>query len=947
MCQPRLTFLAPPLAAAWIVIAWCAAAAIAGPPSIPDAAVAVVAKHNSVFTEAPRGTPSNWAVDAPLLGNGDLLAALGGAGGEPEFWISTNDFWQFTQGLFLGGPRPLARLALRFPELAGGGWQAEQEFTTAVTTLRMTKGERVLRLRAWVAATENLLVVELNADGKPLGGRVELIARGITEPRPPRPIHLGREQYGGGRWYLNGCLDEVQVFDRALTADALHALRERVNAPDGIVRHWAFDETEGDAARDSASPGGAGVLRNAARTPGVRGGAVRLNGRDAYIECPALSIPGTFTISAWALLDAAVPEGQAAYLFSMGEWSQGCSLGISGGKLRLAVDQTFAQSAEPVPVGRWVHLAGTFDGRRLTVYVDGREAGCAAVPEPPDEASVERTPQVQRAARRFARDVAIPSAAACAVRLVDGKLPDFTLEPGRPLVLAVAVRSEFKDPGYLEAVTRRVEQATPEDIAAVRTRHLGWWREYWGRSTVELDDPVIEQRYYLSHYVMGSCSRDPKFPPNIFGWITTDRPEWQGDYHLNYNHMAPFYGLYSSNRLEQALPYHAPLLDFLERGRFYARSILGIRGVYLPVGIGPLGLETNRVIAERRPQIGEHNRHVEGEGYFMGQKSNAAYALVNVAQHWYATYDPDYGRTLYPLVLAVADFWEDYLKFEGGRHVIYSDSIHEGSGPDFNPVLSLGLVRNAFALALDMSRELGVDAGRHPRWQHILEHLSDYPVQQRDGKTVFRYSEKGMDWCWENTLGIQHIYPAAAIGLDSTPKLLEISRDTITALGRWGDQNGMNSFYPAAVRVGYDPDIIWNKLGEVVRTLGAPNGFTRGNPHGIENCSIVPNTINEMMLLSHEGVLRLFRVWPRGHNGRFSHLRARGAFLVSAAITKGVVSPVTVLSERGRDLVIENPWPGRAVVVTRNGRQAETVTGERLKLKTAVGEALALTPPAP
>ncbi len=316
-------------------MAWCAAEATAGPPSIPDAAVAVVAKHQSVFTEAPRGTPSNWAVDAPLLGNGDLLAALGGAGGEPEFWISTNDFWQFTHGLFLGGPRPLARLALRFPELAGGAWQAEQDFATAVTTLRMTKGERVVRLRAWVAATENLLVVELDADGKPLGGRVELIARGIAEPRPPRPIHLGREQYGGGRWYLNGCLDEVQVFDRALAADALRALRERVNAPEGLVRHWAFDETEGDAARDSASPGGAGVLRNATRTQGVRGGAVRLNGRDAYIECPALSIPGTFSISAWVLLDAALPEGQAAYLFSMGEWSQGCSLGISGGKLQV------------------------------------------------------------------------------------------------------------------------------------------------------------------------------------------------------------------------------------------------------------------------------------------------------------------------------------------------------------------------------------------------------------------------------------------------------------------------------------------------------------------------------------------------------------------------------------------------------------------------------------
>ena len=45
------------------------------------------------------------------------------------------------------------------------------------------------------------------------------------------------------------------------------------------------------------------------------------------------------------------------------------------------------------------------------------------------------------------------------------------------------------------------------------------------------------------------------------------------------------------------------------------------------------------------------------------------------------------------------------------------------------------------------------------KWQDILDKLSAFPLQEAGGKTVFRYSEKGMAWCGGNTLGIHHIFP--------------------------------------------------------------------------------------------------------------------------------------------------------------------------------------------
>ena len=59
------------------------------------------------------------------------------------------------------------------------------------------------------------------------------------------------------------------------------------------------------------------------------------------------------------------------------------------------------------------------------------------------------------------------------------------------------------------------------------------------------------------------------------------------DYHLNYNFMAPFYALYSANRIEQAEPYEAPLLAAIPRGEWYSEKVTGIPGgIMLPVGEG-------------------------------------------------------------------------------------------------------------------------------------------------------------------------------------------------------------------------------------------------------------------------------------------------------------------------------------------------------------------------
>ena len=228
-------------------------------------------------------------------------------------------------------------------------------------------------------------------------------------------------------------------------------------------------------------------------------------------------------------------------------------------------------------------------------------------------------------------------------------------------------------------------------------------------------------------------------------------------------------------------------------------------------------------------------------------------------------------------------------------------------------------------------------------WADLKAKLSDFPLQQRDGKTVFRYTEKGVDWWGDNTLGIQHIYPAGQIGLASETTQLETAQNTIDVMQRWIDFNGSNSFFPAAVRVGYNADTILTKLNQYVNNT-YPNGFQRNNPHGIENFSTTPNTINEMLCMGHQDIVRIFPVWPKDQDATFERIRVEGAFLVSAQIKGGVIGPVTIISEQGRPLVLQNPWKDKAVKITSKAGESTTQRGDKLTLTTQQGVTYTFTP---
>ncbi|RPE08481.1 trehalose hydrolase [Chitinophaga lutea] len=563
-----------------------------------------------------------------------------------------------------------------------------------------------------------------------------------------------------------------------------------------------------------------------------------------------------------------------------------------------------------------------------------------------------------------------PSHVALAMNAPQGAI---RLEPGKPVTVTVTLYTNHDRPDWKEAAVNEAAGMNESGLQAIYAAHAKWWKDFWDRSSISISDPMLEKYYFTSQYLFASSSRPGKFAPGIWGpFITKDSTAWGGDYHLNYNYQAPYWAAFSSNYTDLTDNYDQPLLDYMDRGRVHARTLLNMRGIYYPVGIGPKGLCTTRwplTPDEMEKRYATRENTIDSGYKFLGQKINAVFGAANMLMRFYSTYDETYARRVYPFLLACADFWEDYLKLENGRYVIENDHYGEvmpnlrNKGQwrhmlgDYNSTLSLGLVKMLFKGMLEVSAVLQTDAARREKWRHIVTHLAPFPTQEIDGRVRLKSVERSPAEWHSRAMGLARvsihglILPGEVCGPVTDPAFNAILlsdvrhwKDRMQQPGEWGNTlgNGIETCFPGAVRVGYDADDILQQLKDRIRASSLPNGWITQSGGGTETLAAVPLTVNEMLLQSYEGRVRVFPNWNRKRNASFHQLRAYGAFVVSSVLSGGTVRQVDIVSEKGRNLEMENPWNGNPVKVIRNGKKAETVSGHVFTLKTKAGEKLRL-----
>jgi alpha-L-fucosidase 2 len=524
---------------------------------------------------------------------------------------------------------------------------------------------------------------------------------------------------------------------------------------------------------------------------------------------------------------------------------------------------------------------------------------------------------------------------------ISGSTLQFTLSPGVTVTLVSSIMSNYDSSSYTTQSISNVSSSTVSSISNELAADEAWWASFWDASYVEFaNNPVLQEEYYGSLYLLASSSEPNTAPPGLWGpWVEAN-PAWAGDYTTDYNFETPPLAYFPTNHVALADSYDTAMETWLPDAEANATSN-GYTGAYWQCHFGPLpngSYETG---------TGEENI-----------KSNGAFLATIMLNHYYYTQSATYAASIWPTISEAATFYQNYLTFNGTTYDDVEDSqVENDPYPETNGTMSLGFIRNLLQGAINLSTVLGESSSQRSTWQNILNNLTTfngetsttgglpYPTTTRNGLQVFANEQIGDQWA-TNGDELWGITTANAVGLGSSPTLVTIAQNTVADLVP-PDASGNPLWVmwaPAAARVGYSPSSILSNLTTQVNNQAEQNLYVNINGGGIENEALVPATISEMMMQSFQGNIILFPNWPSGTNAHFGDNLAYGNFLVSSAIYNNAVLYARIISQAGQTVSITNPWPGQAAQFYRNGTNEGTLSGSTFSITTSTNDVLLLAP---
>lgn len=585
--------------------------------------------HVGVWAERPAKTPSPNVQDGPLLGNGDLGAALaapaGVSGGNALlYYLAKSDLW--ATNLCVDNPAPPMSLlpTYEFYQMLGAGFlaigpgvvpdapappafAAAQDLASATVTASVGN----VSTSAIVAADANVLLVNFSFAGPaPALYNVSIIVTSEYD----LPMTAGVDPGAGG------------------APPVIFASRSGVKTVDNSLTLMPCDSTSA-------------VIWPAVNTWSVDGATGRLSLRNASAgappQCPRQV--GAAKISVGACADAAVDGGASDWRLVAAAAGSGAPpgalqlqrFGSSPPLCAWAVPPAFHGSGGPVAVGECAQQAGAWwawaEGEARLHY---NASQCLMASPPnvnvtlglaftilgPDGAAV---PLVDARASPPAGGATTLSSTAVAL-----------LQPGAAytfVLTALSSRDTAADPVAAAVAAARSYAGAPAAVAALYAAHAAFWARYWAASSVYLGESrqLVEGAWYGLQHLIGSTARPGKVGPALWGvWNALDSAEWNGDYSdysflfflslarclihttkltnippsahpiaVDYNAQANYYGVVSSNHADLLEPYFALFSSdwVLEASRqraaanWLAKGSVGAPGsVAMSMGCGPM-----------------------------------------------------------------------------------------------------------------------------------------------------------------------------------------------------------------------------------------------------------------------------------------------------------------------------------------------------------------------
>lgn len=509
------------------------------------------------------------------------------------------------------------------------------------------------------------------------------------------------------------------------------------------------------------------------------------------------------------------------------------------------------------------------------------------------------------------------------------------------------------------ARTRAYLRAAERPYSELRRRHLADYAPRFGRFRLHLGgtaaartpttrrlevlrsgrpDPLFVAQYVqYARYLLLAAAREGTLAFNNHNiWLDNLEGRWEGRWTLNINLQEAYWPVESTGLPEL----NASLLDFTrqlaEAGARTAREHFGFRGWTAAHGADiwmhtpPQGRETRYAIF---PTAG-------------------VWLMQQLFDHYEYNPDPEYLKTIYPLLKGAALFSLDLLVRDpetgwlvtspsaSPENAFLSPEDGRAAGVSMGAAIDTQLIRDLFRNVISASAVLDVDAAFRNELATTLDRLAPHQIGRHGQLQEWLYDFEEEDPTHRHLSHLVAAYPDDDITPLRTPELAKAVERVLERRGEgrlgWSGAWKIN-LWARLGRAGRAYDILARMLTDV--SIHEHEDDSRITPsfEGNQGIQGVAAGVVEMLVQSHEGEIKLLpalpEAWPTGY---VTGVRARDGVTLDVRWDRGALAaaelratratplrlrvgaPVEIVSE-GRPVRTRSPEPGVYEFATHSG----------------------------